>query len=486
MAYIIGVDEVAKKVKDIAVGADDVAHAVKSAYIGVDGVARKFYQRGKYTKKLYFFGAPSSGDEYITNKLYSVKDDGTEPIEYTLNRSIYAYRTRTNSFLKPPYADWNFIESAKMFYDPDTQRLCVVALDDSGSYVHFNIIDCDKNLLIAQSRTGYRLPDSHTINENVYYSNELGCVFVVNSRTNGDVNFVCYNIRTATLTTKEYNLNTASGYFYVRGLYASKNSNGTARLVLIGADNVWYYQNMQCAIVDWDIANNNITGVSPSGNIPTGLNRVSFIAPHPFLNKNKFNIQGICFVNNNANTGQSTTGYLCGRNGVNSFNIRESAITDRQFGFSNTHGAMWVQGTNGAYLAKYATGYSESVNPTGAIIKNNGRTYTGPVIGGGVITGYTDSNTAIIYANISGSYYNITPSVCGPYNNPICEGINLKEILIPNANKFLVYDFNQAAYTTPISVASVISQFQLSGVCPYVALLSWTKNEQEALVNLGY
>ena len=98
-----------------------------------------------------------------------------------------------------------------------------------------------------------------------------------------------------------------------------------------------------------------------------------------------------------------------------------------------------------------------------------------------MITGYTGANAAVIYVNISGSYYNITPTIFGPYNNAICEGVNLKEILIPGNDRFLVYDFNQAAYTTPISVAN-------AGVTPvpYTAVLTWTQEEQDVLVNLGY
>ena len=56
MAYIIGVDDVSKKIKEIVMGIDGVAHPVKSAYIGVDGIAQKFFQRGYYQKRIYFFG----------------------------------------------------------------------------------------------------------------------------------------------------------------------------------------------------------------------------------------------------------------------------------------------------------------------------------------------------------------------------------------------------------------------------------------------
>ena len=100
MAYIIGVDDVSKEVKDIAVGVDGVAHAVKSAYIGVDGVARKFYQRGYYEKRVYFFGYTGTlGDYYLADKIYSVKTDGSDPIEYTLETPILAFYTGTDSSL---------------------------------------------------------------------------------------------------------------------------------------------------------------------------------------------------------------------------------------------------------------------------------------------------------------------------------------------------------------------------------------------------
>lgn len=478
MAYIIGVDDVSKKVKDIAVGVDGVAHAIKSAYIGVDGVARKFYQRGYYEKRLYFFGYTGTLDtEYLTNKIYSVKPDGSDPIEYTLDNNIYAYRTITYYYYKPSYADWDYIENAKMYYDPQTKRLCVVGYD--GLYLRFYTIDCTKNAIIHQSRISYN-GIQHTTNETVYYSNELGCVFVAEGGTNNTGYLTCYNIRTTTLTTKEHIMNTTSSSFKVRGLYACKN-NDITRLVLIVADNAFAYRDMQCKVVDWDVENNTTTNVSISGNIPTGLNRVTFIAPHSFINKNIFGIKGICFVNNNATTEQSNAGYVCSPTGVSSFSVTASYITDRQFGFSNTHGAMWVQGANGARLAKYGNNYTDTNNPTGAMANNSGRTYDGPVIGGGVITGYTSTNAAVIYVNISGSYYNITPTTFGPYNNAICEGVNLKEILIPGNDRFLVYDFNQAAYTTPISVAN-------AGVTPvpYTAVLTWTQEEQDALVNLGY
>ena len=491
MAYIIGVDDVSKEVKDIAVGVDGVAHAVKSAYIGVDGVARKFYQRGYYEKRVYFFGYTGTlGDYYLADKIYSVKTDGSDPIEYTLETPILAFYTGTDSSLYfPSYATWKNIKPAKMFYDPKTKRLCVVGFSDitqsTSGRVHFYTIDCTKNVIIdhVYANVGYTTTIDSP-NYDIYYSYETGQICFCKGALSAY--FVCYNIRTTTLKTATYT--PSSGYIQVRGLFATQQSANVMRFTCIYANESFAYRGIQCGVFDFDLDNLTVSEVAQTVNIPVGAHGVSFIKPHPFINKNTFNgVNGICFLGTDydSTTGayKTSTGYVITKDGYksNSFTIPSSFVADREFGFSNTHGQMWVQDTNGARLGKYGNNYTETNNPTGAMANNSGKTYDGPVIGGGVITGYTSANAAVVYVNISGSYYNITPTIFGPYNNAICEGVNLKEILIPGNDRFLVYDFNQAAYTTPISVSN-------TGVkpVPYTAVLTWTAEEQDTLVNLGY
>ena len=149
MAYIIGVDDVSKKIKEIVMGIDGVAHPVKSAYIGVDGISQKFFQRGYYQKRIYFFGYTGTlGDNYLTNKIYSIKTDGTEPLEYTLETPIMAYYKGYTGTFYPAYATWPNIVSAKMYYDPNTQRLCIIGFGSNMSTMHFYTIDCSKNEII--------------------------------------------------------------------------------------------------------------------------------------------------------------------------------------------------------------------------------------------------------------------------------------------------------------------------------------------------
>ncbi len=491
MAYIIGIDDVSKKVKEIAVGTDDVAKPIKSAYIGVDGVARKFFQRGYYQKRLYFFGYTGTlGDNYLTNKLYSVQVDGTAPIEYTLETPIYAfYKGNDNAGYFPPYATWANIISAKLYYDPNTQRLCIVGFGNDMSVLHFYTIDCNKNIII----------DHQTYNQGyfvgleqfaIYYSYELGCVFYARGRGQ-NARFVCYNIRTSVLNGVSYTPETSSGYLNIRGIFATPITNG-ARLSVVYANNIWEYRNIQSAVFDFDTTAGTITTVSGVTSMPTDTYRVCFIPPHSFINKNTFNsVNGICFVGNTYDSAtteyKSTAGYVITKDGYkgNYFTIPNSMLVNRVFGASNVHGQIWAQDNNGIQLGKYSNAYSSIINPIGSLTNNSCKTYEGPVIGGGIITGYTSTSTAVIYANISGSYYNITPTNYGAYNNAVFEGVNLKECLIPNTNQVLVYDFNQAAYTTPINIADVLSLYNIN-LLPYTAILTWTKSEQDALVNLGY
>ena len=496
MAYIIGVDDVSKKVKDVAVGVDGIATFVKRGYIGVDGVARKFYDRASYQKRLYFFPTGrTSGVKNITNKLYSVTEFGTDPIEYTFDDEIIvSIVDTTDTWDNPTYATWPYVNNAKMFYDPKTHRLCICAFritpntTSSCSSMVFYTIDCNKNTIIDKKIVDFSNTSSAVIL--VYYdtftfkySHEMGCVFVVWTDTldNSYYKFNCYDIRNLTIKT----CSTAGSYYALPGFVVTPTSTG-CRLAcierLISITSTAYHN-----IYDWNFNNNTITVSAPSTPLPTTSRGCCFIWPHSYYNKNIMpNPFGLCFLGAGT-SGKSDTGYIITKDGYagSTISITSSLMTARKFGMSNTHGFMWVQGNNGVTLAKYLTSYAETNNPTGGMANNSGRTFEGPVIGGGIITGYSDANNAVIYANVSGSYYNITPQVFGPYNTPICDGINLKEVLIPNSNQFLVYDFNQAAYTTPISVAGVMSQYNITP-CPYVALLSWTEEEQNALVNLGY
>lgn len=471
MAYIIGVDDVSKKVKDIAVGVDGTAKFVKTGYIGVDGVARKFYGRGYYEKRLYFFGYTGTlGTESLTNKVYSIKPDGTDPIEYTLSTSIYSFYTSTSSFY-PDYATWGNIKPAQMYYDPVSQRLLVAGWNFPT--FHYYVIDCKNNTII--NHTEYH-PTSFSKSSEVsfYYDAENGCLFFC-CLILGVLYTSCFNIRTLNLYYNRYNSTYLNGRSF--GMFAKVGNNNVARIV-VGSNTV--------NVMDFDLSTQTMTYVSSDD--LTSYTAATFLQPHPYLNKNQFNnIFGVVFSYNRTSPTMTNTGYIIGENGLaNTISITNTEnMVYRNFGFSNTHGAVWIQGTNGANLGKYNISYTETTNPTGSMSNNSGRVYTGPVIGGCIITGYTSNSTAVIYANISGSYYNITPNSYGAINNPICEGINLKEVLIPNNNQFLVYDFNQAAYTTPISVSAAMTTYNISPI-PYNALLTWTKDEQDALVNLGY
>lgn len=497
MGVHIGVDGVAKSIKEIAVDVDGVARFVKKGYIGVDGVAKQFYNHVTYEKRLYFFGYTGTlGSSYTTNKLYSVKTDGTEPIEYTLETPIYAFAKTSGT------SEFDKVWFAKLFYDPNTKRLCVFGVGQGHNSIEFYTIDCIKNEIIDhKSVFSIFYGTSISIPYGIYYSYEMGCVFFATGGENS-VPVVCYNIRNSTITSSSISVSQYSVYD-INGLYATPISNG-ARLVCSCNSGNSRVPSLQ--VYDFDLINGTVSNAPvtqsqlPAASINTRRD-IKFIVPHSFINKNVYsNPVGICFVdtdydNNDPFYSFTTTGCVVTKDGYmgNNFALQYRVYPHilyeglKKFGYSNTHGSIWVFGTYSEYLGKYGTSFTSTTNPTGSMSNNSGQTYDGPVIGGGVITGYTSSSTAVIYANIAGSYYNITPSNYGEYNNPICDGINLKEIIIPDTtnSRFLVYDFNDVAYTTPISVSSAMSQFGISPL-PYSALLSWTKEEQDALINLGY
>lgn len=495
MTYIIGVDDVSKKVKDIAVGADDTAKFIRRGYIGVDGVARKFYDRGSYQKRLYFFGnTTTSGNSLYASKLYSVTSFGLEPMEYDIGEQFLVYCIDyTNDF--PAYATWDNIYSAKMFYDPATRRLCVASLSlDANNYLNrvtFFTIDCGKNKVLDKTVTTLSVQLPFVGVCRFYYSYEMGCVFfgAGDYGVNKIFEFRCYDIRNSTIKSVS---TSSDGFYYITGLFATPTSNG-AKLSVIAKYRGSRTARVENKVYSWDFSTDSIISVTPAAQLPSTNYGSCFIVPHQFYNKAAFGEPfGVCFVgttySSSVSSYTSSSAYIITKDGYagSSLSIPDSPMVFRNFGFSNTHGAVWIQGDNGVSLGKYGTTYSTIANPTGGMSNNSGRTYEGPVIGGSVITGYTNANTAVIYANVSGSYYNITPASYGAFNTPICEGVNLKEVLIPNGNQFLVYDFEQVAYTSPISVASAISEYGLTEIVPYVAILSWTKEEQDARINLGY
>ena len=166
----IGVDNVARKVKQPIIGVDNIARNVKSGFIGVDNVARQFFSGGTPLSSLavgtsVYLNESGTAKEYIivnqgipsNSSLYDSTCNGTWLLRkigdkdflqvwYSRNRNTYAnsdVHTWLNSTMLSRYdaSVQNLIKQAIIPYGPGNQSLTV----NSGA----NGLSCKLFLLSA-------------------------------------------------------------------------------------------------------------------------------------------------------------------------------------------------------------------------------------------------------------------------------------------------------------------------------------------------